>query len=403
MGSARWIVLNSSRVVHEIINKRAAITSERPEFPVIGGLVSRNKRTVLRQTKHWQDGRRVMQHLLNGTNVRSYGPILESESLHLLVNYLQQPGQWYRHNYRYAYFVIHRIVAGERSGHTPEQLGNFQRITVEFIRSINVSLVDFFPFLARLPTHLQLWRPRWRAIGQDHFNVLSSWWVPVSKTISEGAPPSFIQDVLLRNKRFSEDEEEAIYLATSIVAAGSDNVRMTINTFIMAAISHPEVMQKARKEIDNICGENAERLPSLLDIGHLRYVLALVKEVLRWRPTVPLIPQHRLTEAFDFEGYHFPAGVDFVINSPSVCGEGADAKAFKPDRWLDGTEDNIVAGLWQFGGGRRVCVGYKLAQQELFLAYSRLLYCFDFEAVSQCCEEMVYRMWRADGLIERIV
>ena len=49
---------------------------------------------------------------------------------------------------------------------------------------------------------------------------------------------------------------------------------------------------------------------------------------------------------------------------------------------MDGTEANIIKGLWVFGGGRRVCVGYKLAQTQLFVAFARLLYCFDYAPVS---------------------
>lgn len=34
-----------------------------------------------------------------------------------------------------------------------------------------------------------------------------------------------------------------------------------------------------------------------------------------------------------------------------------------------------------FNAGRRVCVGYNVAQTNLWIALARLLYCFDFEAV----------------------
>lgn len=383
MGHKTWVMLNSDRVVQEIIAKRANITGERPYLPVASGLVSRHKRTVLRQTKEWSEGRRVMHHLLSGTALNGYQKILELESIQLLANYVEQPGQWYLHHYRYAYSVVHCIVVGERPRQTQKELDNFRRVTVEFIRSINTSLVDYFPVLARLPKLLQPWRQHWEAIGQDHYNVFKAWWMPIKHDIARGtAPPSFIKDVLLHTSaKFSKDDEEAMYLATSIVAAGSDNMRMTLNVFVMAALCYPETMQKARDEIDSVCGKNAERLPVLEDMQSLPYLSAMIKEGLRWRPTVPLIPQHHLTQDLEFEGYRFPAGTDFVINSLAVSHEFEDAAEFRPERWLDGKQDSITHGLWQFGGGRRICVGYKIAQLELFLAYSRLVYCFDFAAV----------------------
>lgn len=105
-------------------------------------------------------------------------------------------------------------------------------------------------------------------------------------------------------------------------------------------------------------GSRAERLPGLRDTEKMPYLCATVKEVLRWRPVVPLIPQHQLTEDMDFEGYNFPAGTDFVINSIAVCEEFHDPQKFNLERWLDGNERSITHGLWQLGGGRRVCVGY---------------------------------------------
>ena len=383
MGNRTWVMLNSNRVVQEIIAKRANITGERPYLPVASGLTSRHKRTVLRQTKEWSEGRRVMHHLLSGTALKNYEKVQDLESIQLLANYLERPNQWYLHHYRYAYSVIHRIVVGERPRQTQKQLDDFQRVTVEFIRGMNTSLVDFFPMLANLPKLLQPWRRHWEITGQDHYNVFKAWWAPIKHDITEGiAPPSFVKDVLLHTStKFSRDDEEAMYLATSIVAAGSDNVRMTLNAFVMAALCYPETMQRARDEIDSICGNTAERLPGLKDMKSLPYLSAMIKEGLRWRPTVPLIPQHHLTQDLEFETYRFPAGTDFVINSLAVCQEFEDAAEFRPERWLDGKEDSVTQGLWQFGGGRRVCVGYKIAQQELFLAYSRLLYCFDFAAV----------------------
>ena len=383
MGSTTWVLLNSDRVVQEIISKRANITGERPDLPIASGLISRYKRTVLRQTKEWADGRKVMHHLLNGTAVRGYAQIQESESLRLLVNYLQEPDHWYKHHFLYAYSIIHRIVAGEDSGHSLQHLNEMQRVTAEFLGNIFSCMVDSFPFLTKLPKFLQPWRKRREAMGMDHFAVFKSWWAPIRLAIATGtAPSSFIKDVLLKDPKFSKNEEETMYLATSIISAGSDNMRRTINIFVMAAICHPGVIQKAREEIEGVCGRSAERLPNLGDIERLPYVLGLIKETIRWRPPVPLIPHHRLTEDLEFEGYSFPAGTDFVVNSLAVCGDCIDPAEFKPERWLNGKEDNIVAGLWQFGGGRRLCVGYKIAQQELFLAYSRLIYCFDLAAVS---------------------
>lgn len=48
----------------------------------------------------------------------------------------------------------------------------------------------------------------------------------------------------------------------------------------------PEVQRKAQAEVDAIVGK--DRLPNFLDRESLPYVNAIVKELLRWNPSVPL-------------------------------------------------------------------------------------------------------------------
>ena len=49
---------------------------------------------------------------------------------------------------------------------------------------------------------------------------------------------------------------------------------------------YPDVQKKARAEIDAVVG--SDRLPTYEDQQSLPYIDAIVKEVLRWRPGIPL-------------------------------------------------------------------------------------------------------------------
>lgn len=51
-------------------------------------------------------------------------------------------------------------------------------------------------------------------------------------------------------------------------------------------VLYPEAQYKAQAEIDRIIG--GDRFPTLADQSNLPYVDALMKEVLRWKPVVPL-------------------------------------------------------------------------------------------------------------------
>ncbi|KAK1992158.1 cytochrome P450 2C31 [Colletotrichum falcatum] len=381
MGSRTWVVLNSDRVVSEIIAKRGKITNERPRMPVASDLVSNGKRTVIRQEKEWREGRRVMHQLLSGSNLKVYAGMQELESVDMLRRYLREPNLWFAHNFRYATSVLYRIVMGYPLNKTKEQLDDYQRVTIEFVAAIHRSYVDFFPSLGELPRFLQPWRGFWARMGSFHRRVFHEWWTPVKTAVGNGsAPPSFVRDVLLHpDVKFAGDNEEAMYLATSIMAAGGDNTRMTINVFMMAMVTRPEVQLRAREEVDRVCTDGASlRLPRMSDLPAMPYVAAMIKEVLRWRPTVPVVPPHQLTEDLEFDGYVIPAGTCFLINSIGLSSEFDQAHEFRPERWIAGPgAAGAMPNFWGFGGGRRICVGWKVAEQALFIAFARLLYCFE--------------------------
>jgi cytochrome P450 len=384
MGSQTWVVLNTDRVVNELIAKRGKVTNERPEMPIASGLVSNDKRTVLRREQEWKEGRRVMHQLLSGSNLKVYAGMQELESVDMLRRYLREPNLWYAHNYRYSTSVLYRIVMGYPLNKSKSELDDYQRVTIEFVVSINRSWVDFFPVLAKLPAALQPWRKFWAQMGAFHRRVFWDWFRPIQDAVRKGcAPPSFVRDVLLHpDTKYAGDEEEAMYLATSVMAAGGDNTRMSINTFIMAMVTRQEAQKKAREELDRVCTDgDSLRLPRMSDLPQMPYIAAMIKEVLRWRPTVPIVPPHQLTEDLEFEGHVIPAGTALLINSIGLSNEFENPGEFKPERWMDGSEERTHHNFWGFGGGRRICVGWKVAEQALFIAFARLLYCFELTPV----------------------
>lgn len=49
---------------------------------------------------------------------------------------------------------------------------------------------------------------------------------------------------------------------------------------------HPVIQARAQTELDSVVGR--ERLPVIADRGSLPYVEAVIQEVMRWHPMLPL-------------------------------------------------------------------------------------------------------------------
>lgn len=137
-------------------------------MPVASDLVSNGKRTVIRREEEWRERRRVMHHLLSGSNLKVYAGMQELESIEMLRRCLHDPESWFAHNFRYATPMLYRLVMGYPLNKSREQLEEYQRVTMEFVMSINHSYVDFFPALSKLPQFLQPWRRYWVEMGSFH-------------------------------------------------------------------------------------------------------------------------------------------------------------------------------------------------------------------------------------------
>ncbi|QKX59639.1 uncharacterized protein TRUGW13939_06776 [Talaromyces rugulosus] len=385
VGSKLWVLLNSNRVAEEIYNKRGKITNGRPSYPILGDLISQNRRSILLPQEKWSQQRRLMHQLLGGTALVTYQEYQNEESLRLLASYSKDPAGWYRHHLHYSSAVIHRIAFGERPREFDENLQGVAKAQEIFLLNAPpYNLLDSFPELAKLPKWLQFWRKRYQALGKKTDDWYGRYWDPIHHAIkSETAPDSFAQRLISDKTALENKNIDPKWLSMVLVEAGSDTTRLTLNIFALAASLHRDKYLEARAEIDAVCGNNAERLSTFADEVKMPYTLAFIKELLRWRPIFTWTPEHTLTEDLKFEGYSFPKGTHFVLNHAALCKDISafdDANAFKPERWLDGHQSDLTHGLWQLGGGRRVCVGYRVAQKSLFINMSRLIYCFDYEA-----------------------
>lgn len=81
-------------------------------------------------------------------------------------------------------------------------------------------------------------------------------------------------------------------------------------------VKYPDVQAKAQAELDTVIGKG--RLPAFEDENSLPYLMAIIKETLRWRPVVPIAIPHLLIQDDIYRGYTLPANAIIVPNSWQV-------------------------------------------------------------------------------------
>ena len=122
-------------------------------------------------------------------------------------------------------------------------------------------------------------------------------------------------------------------------------------------VLNPQVMKKAQDELDRVIGK--DHLPDFSDRTNLPYIDAVVKEVLRWNPPLPVGLPSKVTQDDVYRGYFIPAGATVFSNTWAVLRDPntyPDPSAFNPDRFLkDGEINPLVFNPEDrvFGSGRR--------------------------------------------------
>ena len=152
-------------------------------------------------------------------------------------------------------------------------------------------------------------------------------------------------------------------------------------------LAYPEVQVRAHAELDEVVG--FARAPTFADLPSLPYIRAMVKEALRWSPSVPLGVPHASSADDWYEGMFIPKGTVILPNlrvinfDPTVF--GSDSARFNPARYLDEkgqikvVMDGLEEGHVSFGYGRRICPGKYVAEGTLAIDFATLLWALRFE------------------------
>ena len=157
----------------------------------------------------------------------------------------------------------------------------------------------------------------------------------------------------------------------TFVAAGHETAQNTLSWTFCLLARHPAVMDKLQQELREVL---AGRSPTVEDLARLPYLEAVLNE--SWRVYPPAWAQTRqASEAFELDGYHFPAGTVVMVNQWVLHHRSdiwGDPTVFRPERWLE--EQQIPQGAYfPFGAGSRICIGMPFAQMEARLLLATIL------------------------------
>ncbi|TFY81751.1 hypothetical protein EWM64_g2260 [Hericium alpestre] len=218
------------------------------------------------------------------------------------------------------------------------------------------------------------------------------------------ARPSNIGSMLKENNGDLDGMDLVKKVGLSMYAAMTDTTSMGITVAVHAFLLHPDVQRRAQDELDVVVGR--DRLPSFADRDTLPYVNAIVREVVRWKPVLPLgFPRIAIQDDI-YDGKLIPKGAMILPNAWAMLHDAEKypkPEIFSPNRFLnkDGEliDDEVTPA---FGFGRRICPGRHAAMSSLFINIACMLSVFSLQPKkNERGEDLPVNVTYADGLSSR--
>ncbi|KZT22705.1 cytochrome P450 [Neolentinus lepideus HHB14362 ss-1] len=376
-----FYVLNSARVVTDLLEKRASKYSDKPASPMTKLLGWLWALSLMPYGERWRLYRREFHQQFRAEKNRDYLPIIARGANELVCNLLAAPQKFSSHMRNFAGRNIMSIVYDYDVAPQNDRFVDIAEKAMEMLNNSTfpgAALVNVLPFLQYLPA----WLP---GMGFKRYARRSEKLVTqmrnepfeyVKERLSTGTPTKCVVANVL--KRFStpragafEDPEDTVKNVSAMAySGGSDTLVSAMDTSVLAMILYPDAKSKAQAELDRIIGH--ERLPTFDDRDSLPYVEAFVREVLRWHPVLPLSVAHTVTDDDIYDGYFIPKGSIIMTNIWALQQDetvyGDEPEKFKPERFLK--SDGTISGLYPltaFGAGRRICAGRHTADSTLWI------------------------------------
>ncbi|KAF9479259.1 cytochrome P450 [Pholiota conissans] len=379
------IILNSLEDNIELLEKRSNNYSDRPNLPMID-LMGWTGFDVgfMRYGARWRYHRRLFQQFFKPEAALDFLPTQTRKVNDMLYGLLTTPDDFMNHYRTLPAAIIMAITYDHDVAPKDDYFVNLAEAAVARLSQMffpGASLLNAFPILRFTPS----WFPgaMFKRFALESrkltYQMLEVPIADVEARMKTEKPPHCITSELLQNCKSKQEYDDIAGVVATAYAAGADTTASSLGTFFMAMALNPEIQARAKKDLDLVVG--SDRLVNIDDRPSMPYLEAIYREVVRWRPVVPLGVAHAAMEDDVYKGYYIPKGATVISNIWAVNHDPVkypNPEKFNPDRYFNENgelnDDEVVT---SFGFGRRICPGRHLASASAWLAIATVLQNFD--------------------------
>lgn len=388
LGNIPVIVVNSAKAAREIFGQHSQALSSRPEFYTFHKVVSSTSGTTIGTSPFSESLKRRRKgaaSALNKPSVATYVPHIDLETRDFIREFLTygeagakavDPMPMIQ---RLSLSLALTLNWGTRMASQDDKL--FAEITyveeeVSKFRSTTGNLQDYVPLLRLNP--FSGGSARAREMRQRRDTYLHQLNADLEAGMAAGTHQPCIQANVMLDEEAKLNKEELTSISLTMLSGGLDTLTTLVAWSIALLAERPDIQARAAEEIAKHFPADTAPLCDAADDQGCAYVVALVKETLRYYTVLRLSLPRATVKPVPYGGHTIPAGSVIFLNAwacnmdPTVW---SDPDVFRPERWLEHPD----APLFTYGLGYRMCAGSLLANREQYLIWMRLLNAFTIE------------------------
>ncbi|CAI9104499.1 OLC1v1003181C1 [Oldenlandia corymbosa var. corymbosa] len=394
LGEVPTVVVSSPEMAKLVMMDHDIVFASRP-YLLFGDILNYNCQDIAFSpySDSWRQLRKICNmELLSSKRVGTLRPIREEEVMNVMKTVASRIGETINLTkmiYSETYSVIARSAFGKKTKYHDEYIALMEEV-IKLMGGL--SIVDLYPSVKILERITGL-RSKLEAIQKKVDEVLES--VINEHKLRRAQPKQDgveeekedLVDVLLnvqnsqefRGTLTSNNIKGAIY---DVFSAGGETSSKTSIWALCEMIKNPTLLQRAQEEVRRVYGPKGNVDESQLH--ELKFLRAVIKEALRFRPSAPLTLPRESREDCEIGGYFIPAKTRVIVNAFAVCRDPnhwVEPDVFNPDRFLESNIDfqGKDFSYIPFGAGRRICPGIAFALPNMELPLAHLLFHFDWK------------------------
>ncbi|KKY33383.1 putative cytochrome p450 [Diaporthe ampelina] len=362
LGNQLFVIVSSPQIAKDLMVTHGAVFSSRKEMFIKSQTVFAGRGiTATPYNDRWRKHRRIASGWLSQKAVDQYTHVLDREATDMIV-------------------ALYEASGGGKNLVNPQPncTGPMS------------NLVDFIPLLQYLPSPI---RTRGRKLHKDLVFTYGGLINDIDRRIQRGedVPESLAKTMLQVRDAEQLDHLDMAITASAFMIGGVETTASIMQWFSALIPAYPDIQKRAQEELDKVVGR--DRLPNVQDEANLPYIHAIVKEVERCHNPFWLGTPHVASEDFTYKGKFIPKDTVVVLNTWTMHHDEDrhhNPMSFNPDRYTgdpltsaqsSNLTDPCQRDHWMFGAGRRICPAMIVAEREIWLAVSRLIWAFTLEQV----------------------